>query len=320
MSEQRPETTRPTDGHRTLQDYFFDWQATREVSEARKTADRSRFFTYIMPKFGKVRVDRIKSRDVQNWADAKKWPAHRIGETTSVEVGDATKYATLMVLRQVLDQPVRDGVIRSNPASSITTSGKTNTITAVDEFAVLTADQADRLVAATDPQYRALVLLGLRLGPTWSEAMGLRADDVDFPTHTLHVGRYLAVEVQGKVQTREGLAHEQRDLSMPADLEDALRAHLDATAPLRDAHEPWIFLTPTGKRPLRANWNRYTLRPALERAGLPVTGTTFHTFRHTAARAMLDSGCAAEQVQRTLGHRDVDTTRRLYRQFLDRRE
>lgn len=296
----------------SLAEYFATWDMDRDVAEARRIADRARFQIYVVPKWGRIRVDRIRSSAVQAWMDSPKWAAYRGGKVAQADVGPATRYASLMVLRQTLEIPTVAGVISRNPALGIRSPGATNAVTPVKENAVLTAEEADRLVEQMDEHYQALALMGLRLGLTWAEALGLQVVDIDFPSHSVHVGRLLGVESQGIVEVREGDLKAQRNLRMPRDLENALAGYLARSEPIRDPKEPWVFLTSRGRHPLRANYNRYVLRPALEAAGLPMTGTTFHTFRHTAARDMLQAGESLEHVQFALGHQDVQTTRRFY--------
>lgn len=309
----------PTD----LVSWFDQWVKSRsnKVTPERQVADTSRFHTYIEPRWGRTRIDRIKSKDVQRWIEDATWTSKtRSGGTEAREVGPATRYATVMVLRQILDLAVERGVVRSNPAANARTEAAPTGIKLQAEDDVLTPEQSNQIIAKMDSHYQSLALLGLRLGITWAEAMGLRTEDVDFDNRRLTIGRWLGIETGGRVVPREGDPAEVRSVSIPSDVFSALAGYVMATRSLREATgDDWLFLTPNGKRPLRPNWNRYVLRPALREAGLPETGAhapTFHTFRHTAARDMLQNGVSLEEVSRVLGHRSVNTTRRYYKAFI----
>lgn len=57
----------------------------------------------------------------------------------------------------------------------------------------------------------------------------------------------------------------------------------------------------------------YVLYPAMERAGIPRVGEhgrarTFHSFRHTFARAALEGGAPIVWVKEQLGHSSIDLT------------
>ena len=291
-----------------LESWFVTWTDARtgHVTSERQRSDEARYRRYVAPRWGRKSIDRIRSRAVQSWADAPSWP------TTSGEsdVGPATRYACVMVLRQVLQVAVDAEALTQNPAAAVRVAGAPNSIRPRSEDNLIGLEQAQRVVDAMDDLHRPLALLALRLGTSWSEAMGLQLEDLEPRQSRITIGRLLGVEVGGRQSTRIG---SERVLQMPPDLGAALESHTAATAAVRAQSDiPWLFLTATGKRPLRANWNRLVLRPALVRAGLSPSAVTFHSLRHVAARAMLEGGASLEDLQRTLGHRSLTTTKRFY--------
>lgn len=301
-----------------VRDWYILWQADRSVTPERKIADERRFHQYIEPKFGDLSIHKVTERLIRNWLNLKSW-----------EGKEATKYASLMVLRQVLDLPTKALVegkplLRKNPAAGIRLeSTPTGLATPAD---ILPRDDAESIIEQMDEHYQPLALLALRIGLTWAEAMGLRVEDIDIKGKRILVGHMLGVEAGGIVEVRKRTDEDAPERSVPisTDLQRALAAYLAETSSLRGDF-PYLFVTPnpkkdgTPRRPLRPNWNRYVLRPALERAGLPVQGegaATFHTFRHTAARNMLEDGVSLEEVQRVLGHKSLNTTKRYYQAFV----
>jgi integrase len=75
-----------------------------------------------------------------------------------------------------------------------------------------------------------------------------------------------------------------------------------------------MFVTRTGERLQDRNLRR-TLDDASEAAGVPWIG--FHTFRHTCASILLDSGKNIRQVAAWLGHEDPSFTLRTYTHLMD---
>lgn len=306
-----------------LDDWYALWVKSRQVTPERAKSDERRYSKYIEPKFGDMPVQRITSRLVQNWLNQK-----TLWQNSQGEIQEATKYASLMVLRQILDLPAQkrgpDGqpVIRKNPTDGLRVEEAPTGIQARGEDEVLPRDVAETVVANMDEHYRPLGLLALRLGVTWAEAMGLELKDVDIPHKRITIGRRLGIETGGQVEVRDRTAADppDRSVDMPADLKNALAVYIAETQEIR-GKAPWLFITPNpGKdgprRPLRPNWNRYVLRPALRAAGLDERVATFHTLRHTAARNMLEDGVSVERVQVVLGHKSVNTTKRYYKSFI----
>jgi integrase len=50
----------------------------------------------------------------------------------------------------------------------------------------------------------------------------------------------------------------------------------------------------------------------LQRAGLKLTGENAHSLRHTYAFLMLQSGASMEDLQKSLGHKNIRTTQSYY--------
>ena len=93
-----------------------------------------------------------------------------------------------------------------------------------------------------------------------------------------------------------------RKLEVP--LNDAALAVLEAKQAAK--HGPYVFYNPlTGDRffDLKAGW-----KAALRRAGL--SGITWHTFRHTFASRLTNSGVDLVTVKELLGHSTINTTMR----------
>lgn len=156
-------------------------------------------------------------------------------------------------------------------------------------------DQAARLVAATAPEWRTLVLLALRTGLRLGELLALRWCDVDLERARLVVRRSVA---RGIIGTPKNGKTREVDLSEHA--RDALRAH-------RHLRSDLVFCDEAGALIARGavKWPLYS---ACKRAGLPRVG--WHVLRHTFASHLVMRGQPLKTAQELLGHATIEMTMR----------
>jgi len=194
---------------------------------------------------------------------------------------------------------------------------------------VMTVDEVERVLNHPSGDSLAVCLLlwggGLRL----MEALRLRVQDVDFDRRELRV--------------RDGKGRRDRLTVLPERVTDVLREKISASlllhgkdlakghgeVELPDAlarkypkagSEPrwqWIFpsdrmsVCPRTGRVGRHHLFQTTIQRHVKRAALDATITkrvTPHTFRHSFATALLESGYDIRTVQELLGHRSLNTT------------
>jgi len=95
-----------------------------------------------------------------------------------------------------------------------------------------------------------------------------------------------------------------RDVPIPSNLMDAI---VELRSP-QDKDDDLVFHSREGKS-LRASDVRYLLRQAAKRAGLrQADHLSPHWLRHANASHALENGAPINVVQKTLGHRSLDTT------------
>ena len=108
---------------------------------------------------------------------------------------------------------------------------------------------------------------------------------------------------QGQV-TLYGKGEETRTVIIPATLYQELLATRTAQNP-----DAAVFVSRKGKKPLQSRQIRKIVADAAARAG--ITGSVSpHWLRHSHASHSLDRGAAPQLVQKTLGHKSLDTTTR----------
>lgn len=156
-------------------------------------------------------------------------------------------------------------------------------------------DQAARLVAATAPEWRTLVLLALRTGLRLGELLALRWCDVDLDRARLVVRRAVARGIVGTPKSGKA-----REVDLSEQARDALRAHRHLRGELVFCDERGAMLPRSAVK-----WPLYS---ACKRAGLPRVG--WHVLRHTFASHLVMRGQPLKTAQELLGHTTIEMTMR----------
>ena len=168
-----------------------------------------------------------------------------------------------------------------------------------EEMRFLTPQEIRRLVDATDPRYRGLVLVMAYGGLHWGEAAGLRVPRLHLPKGEVEVLETLS-EVNGVIEfgppkTKAGV----RRVPIPKAVADAIGEGMSLRP---DPHSDLVFQSPDGK-PLRSLWRTRFFHPAVEAAGL--APLRVHDLRHTAVALWIASGAHVREIQAWAGHASV---------------
>lgn len=298
-------------------DYFDRWWDARRVSRTRAYTDESRARLHVLPHWGQWRLCDFRPSDVEDWIAG-----------LSDKMGSTAIRHCYTLLRGPIRRAVRDGVI-ADPLVDIVLPAKPKIRKSFDD--VLTRDEVRRLVDSvadvrptyaslkTNGRYRALILMGCWLGPRWNEAIGLRVCDLNPLRKEISFGR-VVVNQNGSELFEEHLSktEDYRTVPCPTEVMDALVDHI-ATYCDGEDRERFLFLTRNGTHPLRSNFSRNTLKPALRRAGLGDRKITWLSLRHTAASLMFDAGLTIFDVQQRLGHHSPTLTAEVYTHLMRER-
>jgi integrase len=272
----------------------------RAGSKSAKDA-RGRAQSMILPKLGHIRVDRLTRDDIEKWMDGlaaalprirspKGKVRHKQVDLANTDVRRsrrATANRHLATLKAALNHAWRDRKVTSNSAW-----GTAKNFKGVNSARLryLTADEAMRLVRASEPAFARLVQAALASGCRFGELTRLRVADFNRESGTLFIGQSKSGKSRHVVLGGEGLR-----------LFEGLvagRTH-DEVLLTRSNGKPW-------GRAMQAD----PMAAACAKAGLK--GVSFHTLRHTWASLSVMSGMPLMVCARNLGHRDTTMVERHY--------
>ncbi|HKA87337.1 MAG TPA: site-specific integrase [Haliangiales bacterium] len=234
--------------------------------------------THIVPFFGALRLDKVTYATIQDFK-VKKIAEGRAKKTVN---------NLLTTLRRMLVIARKRGLIAQVPEVEWLKAPK-------PDFDFLDFDEARRLVAAADEEWRPMIVVALRTGMRQGELLGLRWQDVD-----LIAGRILVRQsiVRGRVGTPK--SGRPREIPLGEDVLAALKAH-------RHLRGELVFCD-YGGRVLGKEECKHPLWRACRRAGLRRIG--WHTLRHTFASHLAMRGAPLKAVQDLLGHATIQMTMR----------
>ena len=283
---------------------FMRFQASpaasrRGANKPGELREKQRIFdNHLLPAFGALRLDQISARLVDTYVAVKAAPgggasrtrakatttaANRRSNARSKALAPSTIANHLILLRRALSVAHRWELIERVPAIQ-------SPIPAEQRFDFLTFEEAERFLAATRPEWRALFLLALRTGMRLGELRALRWRDVDLERGLLRVERNLTKAGYGS--PKSGRA---RTVDLARDLVAALRAH-----PRGRGGEELVFCQGSGE-PL-SEGQMYRACQATAKAARLGRRVHPHMLRHTFASHCVMRGIPLAVVREWLGH------------------
>lgn len=233
---------------------------------------------HLVPAFGKLRLDAIGPERIEAFK----------AEKLEAKLSEKTINNLLTILRRILAVAAEWGKIRSVPHVRWLKVPP-------PEFDFLDFDEARRLVLAADPEWQAMIMLGLRCGLRQGELLALRWDEVDLVAGRLIVKRSVARGIVGTPKSGKS-----REVPLSDDALVALKAHRHLKGELVFCNERGGMLTKGEcKHPL---WR------ACKRAGLRRIG--WHVLRHTFASHLAMRGVPLKAIQELMGHATIEMTMR----------
>lgn len=265
-----------------------------DLKESTRISYEAAWRLRIKPRFGGIAVRGIRPSDVSAW----------MLDLTEAGTSASKVHEACGVLKRVLDIPLRDRVITSNPC--VLREGRLPRRPRTDRPVLSPAD-VERLTSAMRRDddkliVRLLAYGGLRIG----EALALRVVDHDPVRHTLRV-RESVGEVGGRRVVGGTKTYAVRTITLPESLSRQLAEANGRVA--GQSEYRLMFPNRLGEHRRYRVWRRDSWDPATRTVGLTATP---RDLRATCASLLIDAGASVKDVQQHLGHADVTTTMGLY--------
>lgn len=289
---------------RTWGDWVEEWWPTRDIEASTRRVDLRRRELHLDPHWADVPIGAITRQRVKAW----------IADLRAAGAGPTTVQRCAHLLSASLSAAMDAEIIDSNPAARLKLAGSAKAMERYledDESAALWQQmptQLDRLILDT--------YLGTGVRP--GEGAGFHWNRFDLDRATVRVVETYDQE-DGTIKAYPK-GRRIRDLPLPPDLVDALRAwkalreaageDLEAGCGLKHSagvcRSSLVLTSPSGT-PLRVgNWDTRVFKPALVAAG--VGHARVYDLRHTYASRLLQAGVSLAEVGQLLGHVSPQTT------------
>ena len=291
----------------TLQEYGVRWLAQKKLQVRSRTYDDYQRYClkFILKDLGHFSIRELRPVVLKSY----------YADLLDRRVGIPTLNYVHRVLRAVLSDAVRDGVIPINPCRDAKPPRR-NKNRNVDCMSWEESSEFLRLADQTPYAmlYRVALSTGMRLG----ELLGLTWRAVDFKRGTIYVyqqipTRSLIGEKREPVKpkTEAGI----RLLPIGEKLMGQLREYHQVQLARSDSGTSaskliYVFASRYGT-PLEPGLVQKKAKGIFRQLGLP-NSFTFHNLRHTAASLMLSNGMSLIEVSRYLGHSSPTITAQIY--------
>jgi integrase len=253
----------------TFQSWATDWYERKQASAKRPDTIKVHLDVHLLPTFGRTRIDRIKSSDIERWLAKAK------------ANGLSPGYLKRMVntLRSIFYDAIREGYLSENPATKI---NPIKGVQARQRF--LDAEEIVRLLVAAEeiaPWLRDVIVWALHSGMRRGEIQAMRWSDI------------LDIPGGGKVVT---LATTKSGKPRCVICTKGMIEVLDRQALQRDKNDDRVFSI--SAMTWRRRWEK-------ARAAAGLSDIDFHDLRRTNATQAAAGGVDLRTLAARMGHTDL---------------
>jgi integrase len=302
----------------TFGDLLERWfaMAESELSPSTVRGYRRLISVHIRPGLGTVPLARLSTAQLDDLYRRLKDSGGKEGRPLS----PASVRQVHAIIRRSLNQGVRWGWIRANPAANASPPRiRRQEIRPPDPDAVISLlEIADK----KDPDLGTFLRLSATTGARRGELCGLRWADVDLESSSLTISRSIVEDERGVSVEKDTKTHAARRVALDEVTVTALRDHRRRCVERAElcgeklTEGAYVFSrSPIGSSPLVPN--DVTKAYATVRAKAGLEGVRLHDLRHFAATMMLAAGVPVRTVSGRLGHANAATTLGVYGHFLE---
>lgn len=276
--------------------------ASRRLARTSYARDLSYLNTYVIPRWGRVRIGRITKTEVERWVVELGAEGRAVGGGS---LSPATVEKIYQTFRKVMKAAYDEERIPRLPcpASPPITRQKRKPVR------FLTESEVAHLAEVITPLYESTIYVAAYGGFRLGELLALRLDDVDWTRGFIRVDEGLT-DVAGHLEFEDPKTERAFRTVPMADLAlDKLRHHIETRVGWNDPRA-LLFRGRQGALLRPNNFRRRHFDPAATRAGL--SPLTPHDLRHTAASFFIAEGANQWMLAEILGHRDTRMIDRVY--------
>lgn len=276
-----------------------------EINRSETTIDNylTLFQAYILPKWGEIALEDVKTVAVESWLHSLKK-----ARLEDKPLAPSSKAKIKSAMYSLFDHAMRHELctLNLNPMEKVRQGSKR-----LKKPDVLTLDEIRALMLEVpNPAIRLAVLVAGVTGLRRSEVRGLKWHDIDLDEHWLTPTRGSVRKHVTNLKTRAS----GEVIPIPEALSEAFREWRGQT-PYR-ADDDWVFasLVTSGRSPYWFDSALYRqLRPAAKRAQI-AKHISWHTFRRSLATVLTAKKETVKVVQELMRHADPRITLELYAQ------
>jgi site-specific recombinase XerD len=238
-------------------------------------------FGRFMKRLGKNDIKKVNKRDLEAFVEHEQDRGTKLS-TVKTRVAVLKAFLRFLLERGVIGEDVFPWKLRIKMPETLPRC--------------MDPEDVDRLLAVEGGvRDRAMLLVLLRTGMRIGELLSTRVRD-------LHLEEQKILIFEAEKNQRGRVVY------FSIDAKDALEAWLDK----RNKAQPFLFYGRRG-RPLTYPAARMVFMKYMDKAGLSHKGYTLHCLRHTYATDLLNAGMPLECLEKLLGHRSLEVTRRYAR-------
>jgi integrase len=287
----RGDHVEPTNADVAFDRYAKQWLTDRQLRPRTRATYESQL-DHILATFGRARLGEITAYDVRQWH----------GRMNRSDLNANTVAKVYRLFRTIMATAIEDGFLRSNPVAI-----KGASTERVAERPLLDWDDVERLAAAIEPRFSAMVWTAAVAGLRFGELAALDRQHVDVNAGRSRVDRALTFEkgVGATYGPPKSLAAH-RTVTIPPVICNLLEAHMQEF--VEPGNDAVLFRSTKGSLLLNRYFSPYWDR-AKRKADVD-DSVRFHDLRHLAGTAAASAGGSLREVMARMGHQSSNAALR----------